>query len=181
MSGVPGPRGDTPAAVLLPLYRGERGEPRLILIERTDHGRHGGQIALPGGKYEPGDDGMRGTAVRETCEELGIAEDDLDVLAELPATATRSTRYLVSPFVARLRRVPATWRPQEREVASVLDVAVADLAEPAARDEEEMSFPRWNYRERVPVIRVAGHTIWGLTLRILEPVLPRVLAGEFEL
>jgi len=26
---------------------------------------------------------------------------------------------------------------------------------------------------------VEGHLLWGLTLRILEPVLPRALAGEW--
>jgi 8-oxo-dGTP pyrophosphatase MutT (NUDIX family) len=169
----------TPAAVLLPFYRDPSGELRLILIERTRHGRHGGQIALPGGKYEAADTSLRVTAVRETCEELGLRPDDLEVVSELPPLRTRATGYQVWPFVARLRRVPDVWRPGEAEVASVLDVRVVELADTASRGVEEMEFAAWNGRERVPVRRIGGYTVWGLTLRILEPVLPRALAGEY--
>lgn len=174
-------REPTPAAVLLPFYRDQARVLRLILIERTRYGQHGGQIALPGGKHEPTDESLRATAVRETCEELGLSSDDLEVVAELAPLRTRSTGYQVWPFVGRLRRVPKVWRPGEAEVASVLDVRVDELADPAIRDVEEMEFAAWNVRQRVPVRRIAGHTVWGLTLRILEPVLPRALAGTYPI
>lgn len=165
----------------MPFYRDTTGAPRLILIERTPHGRHGGQISLPGGKHEPSDATMRATAIRETCEELGLEPDALEVLDELPSTATRSTGYRVWPFVGRLRHLPDHWEPDQREVARVLDLAVADLIDPTAHGIQEMSFAQWNTTMTVPVWRVAGHTIWGLTLRVLEPVLPRVLAGEYPI
>lgn len=171
----------TPAAVLMPFYLDADGAPRIVLIERTPHGRHGGQIALPGGKWEPVDATMRDTAIRETCEELGVTSDTLEVLDELPALQTRSTGFLVWPFVGRLRAVPPQWRPQEREVASVLDLAVTDLLDPAVRDEENMHFPTWKVHMRVPVWRIPDHIIWGLTLRILEPVLPRIMAGDYPI
>lgn len=178
---MPLARGPTPAAVLLPFYRDVAGALRLILIERTRHGRHGGQIALPGGKREATDSTLRTTAVRETCEELGLAPYDLEVVGELEPVRTRSTGYQVWPFIGRLCRVPAIWRPGEAEVASVLDVGVRELADPAIRGFAEMEFASWKVRERVPVRRIGGHLVWGLTLRILEPVLPRALAGEFPL
>ncbi|WP_169748012.1 NUDIX hydrolase [Pseudonocardia acaciae] len=177
---VRGARTVRTAAVLIPFYRDEGGALRMVLIERTPHGVHGGQVALPGGKHEPHDRDMRATAVRETCEELGLTPGDLDVLAELPAVRTRSTGYLVWPFVARLRSVPARWRPAEREVADVLDVDVAEVAAPSARAEQEMHFASWDTTLRVPVRRIGRHVLWGLTLRILEPVLPRALAGEYQ-
>lgn len=169
----------TRAAVLLPFYRGQGGEPRLILIERGPHGTHGGQIALPGGKHEITDATMRDTAVRETCEELGIEARTFEVLDELPTLRTRSTGFQVWPFVGRLLTVPTHWQPRPGEVARVLDLAVADLADPDLHGTEEMEFTSWNTRITVPVWRVGGYPIWGLTLRILEPVLPRVLAGEW--
>lgn len=166
------------AAVLLPLYRGPAGEPRLILIQRTPRGRHAGQIALPGGNQEPSDPSMRDTALRETREELGLpAEEPIDVLEELPVTQTYSTGYLVWPFIGRLHGVPERWRPQQSEVAEVLDFAVAEVADPATVGSQRIAVPQ--FRGEVPVRRVGGYTIWGLTLRILEPVLPRALAGEF--
>jgi 8-oxo-dGTP pyrophosphatase MutT (NUDIX family) len=168
----------TAAAVLLPFYRDDSGALRLILIERTPYGRHGGQIALPGGKREPADETMRDTAVRETCEELGLAPADLEVLHGLAPLRTRSTGFEVWPFIGRLRRVPTRWRPGEAEVASVLDVRVTELIDPATAGEQDMEFAD-QVRHRVPVRRVGGHTVWGLTLRILEPVLPLALAGEY--
>jgi 8-oxo-dGTP pyrophosphatase MutT (NUDIX family) len=165
----------------MPFYRDDSGAARLVLIERTPYGRHGGQISLPGGKHEPSDPTMRDTAIRETCEELGLEPDVLEVLDELPSTETRSTGFRVWPFVGRLLRQPNGWEPDEREVAQVLDLAVADLVDPAARGTQEMRFAEWNTTLTVPVWRVGGHLIWGLTLRILEPVLPRVLAGEYPI
>lgn len=166
------------AAVLLPFYRGSAGELRLILIRRTARGRHGGQIALPGGNREPSDPSMRDTALRETREELGLpAEEPIDVLEDLPVTRTQSTGYLVWPFVGRLYGVPQRWMPQASEVAEVLDFAVRDIANPATVGSQRIEVAQ--FRGDVPVRRVGGYPIWGLTLRILEPVLPRALAGEF--
>lgn len=169
------------AAVTLPFYRGASGELRLIMIKRSARGRSGGQIALPGGHREPSDADLAATAVRETCEELGITADTVHIVAELPPAQPR-TRFLpVRPFVARLTAVPATWHPQESEVAAVLDVDVAELADPANLDEELMSFVAWPEPQVVPVRRIGAHAVWGLTLRILEPVLPRALAGDYPI
>ncbi|WP_245607307.1 NUDIX hydrolase [Pseudonocardia spinosispora] len=169
----------TPAAVFIPFHRTPAGELRVVLIKRTPFGAHGGEIALPGGKYEPEDADMRDTAVRETCEELGLEPDVLTVLEDLPPLETFSTGFKVWPFVGRLHQVPDRWQPQQREVEQVLDLAVEDLVDPAARGTQEMDLGRWGRAVQVPVWRVEGHVIWGLTLRILEPVLPRALDGEY--
>jgi hypothetical protein len=42
-----------------------------------------------------------------------------------------------------------------------------------------MSFPAWPGPRTVPVRYVEGQLLWGLTLRILDPVLPRALAGDW--
>jgi hypothetical protein len=51
------------AAVLVPLYRDDGGELRVVLVRRADYGVHGGQIAFPGGKREPGDRTLVDTAL----------------------------------------------------------------------------------------------------------------------
>ena len=168
------------AAVLVPLHRGPDGELRVVLIERTAHGRHGGQLALPGGRREPGDRSPRETAIRETVEELGIPAASIVAVEDLPPVPTMTTDYLVTPVVGRLLSTPAVWRPQPSEVASVLDVPVAALADPAASGEQLMRLPRWPDPVAVPVIRLGDHQVWGLTLRILQPLLARAMAGEFD-
>jgi 8-oxo-dGTP pyrophosphatase MutT (NUDIX family) len=171
---------ETEAAVLVPLHRDADGRRRVVLIERTARGRHGGQIAFPGGHREPVDRTMRDTAVRETVEELGIPESTIEALLELDPVATRTTGIVVTPVVGRLRAVPPIWHPQESEVASVLDVPVDELADPAAAGEEAMTFSGWAQPVTLPVLRLERHLVWGLTLRILQPLLPRILAGEFD-
>ncbi|QGT99408.1 putative nudix hydrolase YeaB [Candidatus Syntrophocurvum alkaliphilum] len=51
-----------------------------------------GEICFPGGGIEPVDNTPLDTAIRETCEELNIYEDDIEVLLQLD--------YEVSPFNA---------------------------------------------------------------------------------
>jgi 8-oxo-dGTP pyrophosphatase MutT (NUDIX family) len=171
------------AAVLIPFYRDGEGQLRVVLLRRTSRGRHAGQIAFPGGNREPGDASMRATAVREAREELGLAAAQIEILDALPAARTATSGYLVWPFVARLHGVSGSyaWRPQPSEVAEVLDVPVAELASPDAAGTQEMSFPSWPAPRIVPVRYLRGHLVWGLTLRILDPVMPRALAGDWSL
>ena len=55
---------DPRAAVLAPVYRDGDGELRIVLIVRTDHGHHGGQLAFPGGRVDADDESHVATAHR---------------------------------------------------------------------------------------------------------------------
>jgi 8-oxo-dGTP pyrophosphatase MutT (NUDIX family) len=167
------------AAVLIPVYRDGSGGLRILLIRRSEHGRHGGQLALPGGNREPGDESLRATALREAAEEIGLPTDEVEVLAELPPVETRSTGFRITPFIGRLAAPDTRWRLHADEVAAVVEVAVEDLADPASRAEEPMSFPGWEQPRPMPVVAVGEDRLWGVTLRILDPVVPRLLAGEW--
>lgn len=170
----------TEAAVLVPVHRDASGALRIVLVVRTEHGVHGGQIALPGGRPQPGDANLRATALRESEEEVGLLPDEVEVLGELEKVNT-TTGYLVTPFLARLRALPQTWRRQEREIAEVLVVDAMDLVSPDLRGEEDWYFERWGRTRRVQFIRIGEHKLWGATFRILDPLLPRLLAGEWAL
>src|SRR5262249_56450281 len=77
------------AAVLVPVFRDVGGRLRIVLIVRTDHGLHGGQLAVPGGKHDAGDESLLATALREAREEIGV--EQVDVLAELPTVRSGPT------------------------------------------------------------------------------------------
>ena len=66
--------GSRAAAVLVPLFE-EDGEAYVVLIKRPDWmPSHRGEIAFPGGKFEPGVDAdLRAAALREAHEEIGLA------------------------------------------------------------------------------------------------------------
>jgi 8-oxo-dGTP pyrophosphatase MutT (NUDIX family) len=168
------------AAVLAPVFRDGAGVLRILLLLRTDRGIHGGQLGLPGGRPEPVDGGsFLATALREAEEEVGLMPSQVEVLAALDPLETMATGFRVYPF---LGVVPADveWRLQPDEVARLLTPAVEGLGE--ATERRRLSF-RSSYFERsieVEGIEVEGHVLWGMTLRLLDGLVPRLLAGEWN-
>jgi 8-oxo-dGTP pyrophosphatase MutT (NUDIX family) len=167
------------AAILIPVYRAKSGELHIVMVLRNAGGVHGGQVAFPGGKHDPEDETMLDTALREAREELGLIVGPGDVLAELPMTQTRTTGYRVFPYLARIA-VPESWRIAEREIAEIIDVGLNDLTRPGAHDRMIERFPTWRKAERVSFYRVGSHRLWGLSYRILHPIIPRLVAGEWN-
>jgi 8-oxo-dGTP pyrophosphatase MutT (NUDIX family) len=153
---------------------------RVVLVLRTGGGVHGGQIAFPGGKRDSGDSSLTATALREAHEEIGLDPADVAVLGALPAVDTITTGFRIHPFLGRASPPPA-WRPAPREVAEIMELAVSELLDPAAHGEEVWSFPEWPEPQKIRFFRVGEHKLWGATYRILHPLLPRMLSGEWEL
>jgi 8-oxo-dGTP pyrophosphatase MutT (NUDIX family) len=170
----------TDAAVVIPVYRSQDGELHIVMVLRNPGGVHGGQIAFPGGKHDPTDETMLDTALREVREELGLSVTKQDVLAELPMEQTRTTGYRVFPYLARIS-IPGRWQIAEREIAEVVDVKVRDLARPESQDRMIGRFPTWKKSEAVSFYKVGEHRLWGLSYRILQPVIPRLVAGEWDI
>jgi NUDIX domain len=171
----------TPAAVLVPLFRDDEGELRLVLVVRGALGRHGHQLSLPGGKHEPGDASLLETALRETEEEIGLARDQVEVIAALPPIDTRTTGFRVHPYLARIHP-PDRWRLAQGEITAIITPRVRTLADSSLRRERLLSFPSWPKPSRVLSLELEdGHLLWGLTLRLLEPLLPQLLNDEFAL
>jgi 8-oxo-dGTP pyrophosphatase MutT (NUDIX family) len=167
------------AAVLVPVFRDATGELRIVLIVRSDHGLHGGQLALPGGKADADDESLLATALREAEEEIGLSPAEVDVIAELASVHSGPTRFEVHPFLAR---IPADvrWRPSEAEVVDVLTPRVTDLGRADARRELLFTSARFPGGLLVDGIPVGDRVLWGMTLRLLDDVVPRLLAGEWD-
>ena len=168
------------SAVLIPVFRNAAGEAALVLVRRGDFGVHGGQLAFPGGKRDPTDASLLATALRETEEEIGLPASDIAVLAALPPIQTRTTGFHITPFLARIVP-PATWRFAQPEIAEVLEVPLRHLADPANAGQELWDFPGHPTPELISFWRIGPHHLWGATHRMPRPLLPRLLAGEWEL
>lgn len=161
------------AAVLVPLTGGAAG-PRVLLVRRsaTLH-LHGGQIAFPGGTWEPTDADLLATALREAEEEISLRRADVEVLGALSDAVTATSRFCIRPFVAWVR--PGTeLAPHPAEVEAILPVSLALLREPANFREEQWeregrTFPVYFYRAGTEVI-------WGATARILRELLDLLFA-----
>jgi 8-oxo-dGTP pyrophosphatase MutT (NUDIX family) len=167
------------AAVLAPVFRDAGGVLRTLLVVRSDRGRHGGQLGFPGGKPEPSDPDLLATALREAHEEVGLDPSTVVVLGELDPLDTRATGFRVHTFVGR---APAdtTWTLRAGEIVGVLTPPVELLGDPARR--ELLPFTSRQFPDGLLVegVDVDGHVLWGMTLRLLNDLVPRLLAGEFD-
>ena len=118
-----------PAAVLVPLVMRE-GELTVLLTQRTEHlSSHAGQVAFPGGRIDPDDDGPVAAALRETEEETGISAEFVEPVGFLDTYLT-GTSYRVIPVVGLLRPGFAVI-PHAEEVSAVFEVPLRFLMNPA--------------------------------------------------
>jgi 8-oxo-dGTP pyrophosphatase MutT (NUDIX family) len=162
------------AAVALILRKGDAGA-ELLTIHRSE--REGdpwsGHMAFPGGRQQAEDPDLFATAARETFEEVGIdlqaVGEHLGGLDDLRAVSGgRRLDLVITPFVCSLN-APVDPVVDPREVQSAIWVPVSVLREPETigvyRYEiggSAMDYEAFLYR---------GHTIWGLTYRILRQFL----------
>ena len=65
------------------------------------------------------------------------------------------------------------------EVADVVTPAVEELWDPALRRERLFTSARWPEGLLVDGIPVGDRVLWGMTLRLLDDLVPRLLAGEW--
>ena len=169
------------SAVLVPVYRNGDGRLNILIVLRTNYGIHGGQLAFPGGKFGDGDATMLDTALRETREEVGIQESSVQVLAQLPVVDTVTTGFRIYPFLGRVERPDGDWWFEPREVAEVIEVDVEDLARPQVHGESVEKFDLLPEPIRISYYNVGPHRLWGASYRIVTPLLPRLLAGEWDI
>jgi 8-oxo-dGTP pyrophosphatase MutT (NUDIX family) len=161
--------GKVDAAVLIPLFE-RSGEPVAVLTERrADMRRHAGEISFPGGRQDGPSEDLRTTALREAEEEIGLSREDVELVGALPPVGTFVTGYRIHPFVGVIAAGHA-WRPQEMEVARVLELSLADLE----RGHEMRRLVRRGVPIKTPTYTVGEHMVWGATARILQELLRRL-------
>jgi 8-oxo-dGTP pyrophosphatase MutT (NUDIX family) len=159
--------GKTDAAVLVALY----GDTLTTVLteRRADLRRHAGEISFPGGRQDEPDEDLRLTALREAEEEIGLPPGDVELVGALPPVGTFVTGYTIYPFVGRIE--PGhEWRPQETEVARVLEFTLRDLA----AGHEMKRLIRRGVPVKTPTYTVDGHLVWGATARIVQSLLERL-------
>lgn len=156
-----------PAAVLLLVVEAP-AHPHILLIQRAAALRHhGGQMALPGGAWEPQDGTLWHTALREAGEEVGLDPSAVTRVGPLTPIVIGVSGYTAVPWVGVAPRRPAVY-PDAREVAGLHWVAVADLGSSA----RAVSRTRSSGQEGVwPEFHLAAGRVWGATAFMLDEFL----------
>jgi 8-oxo-dGTP pyrophosphatase MutT (NUDIX family) len=160
----------TPAAVLIGRVEREQGL-TVLLTRRSDTLRsHTGQVALPGGRQDPGERPWE-TALREAREEVGL-EPDFVRLAGLSTPYQTGSGYLITPVVGFVR--PGfTLIANPGEVADIFETPFGFLMDPANYEEKEARLPSGEARRFYATTHEERY-IWGATAGILRALYERL-------
>lgn len=157
------------AAVLIAVT--DRPDPGVILtLRQANLRRHPGQIAFPGGRIDPEDDGPVAAALREAEEEIGLDPACVAVAGMLGGYRAGSG-YAITPVVGVVPPdLPLV--PHEAEVAAVFEVPLAFLLDPANHVERTADFG--GRSRRFHEIVWADRRIWGITAALIVNFAARV-------
>lgn len=160
----------TPAAVLVGLVDRPDGY-SVILTRRADTlRRHTGQVALPGGRCDPGETPWE-TALREAHEEIGL-EPEFVTLAGLSTPYRTGTGFHVTPVVGFIS--PGfTLVANPDEVADIFETPFGFLMDPANFEAREGRTPAGDVR-RFYAATWEDHLIWGATAGMLRALYDRL-------
>lgn len=128
-------------------------------------------MGLPGGRREPGDAHLLATAIRETEEEVGLDLSRAELLGALDdqvPTTPLLPPIIVRPHVFLLGSVPDQLR-LSGEVQYVRWAALGELRRPEVY--RPFSFEHQGVRITRPGYHLGGDVVWGMTERILTPLL----------
>ena len=115
----------TLAAVAIVVLNERRNPCIPLLLRSPDLSRHAGQMALPGGKVNPGE--LAGDAsLRELREELGLHASADAIVGSLDDYETRSG-FTITPVVVWSDAGAADLEPARGEVARVFLITLAEL------------------------------------------------------
>ncbi len=155
------------AAVLVPLFKKEGGC-HLLFTKRTDQVKHHkGEISFPGGMFDEEDRQLKKTALREAFEEIGLKEDDVQILGTLDDIVT-VTEFIVTPFVG-VFPYPYSFDVSPIECAELIEVPLSTLLDPGCFGEKEILHSEG--KRIVEAYQYGQYSIWGATAKILRQFL----------
>ena len=158
-----------PAAVMVLLAR--YPEPAVLLIHRPDTlTHHAGQIACPGGSFDPRfDHSLWDAACRETEEEVGIQVPQDAFAGFLDSVHIGVTGYTLLPAVAVID-APLAVHPNPDEVAAYQWVSLREMR--TVRKMSRIMAAGVTYR--MPEFPLAWGRLWGATARVMDQLLGHV-------
>jgi 8-oxo-dGTP pyrophosphatase MutT (NUDIX family) len=158
------------AAVLVPLVEHEGGLTALLTLRTPYLAVHAGQVAFPGGKIEPSDEGPAAAALREAQEEVGLDPAAVSVLGYLDRYLT-GTGYRITPVIGRVAPNPVL-ALNPSEVQEAFEVPLAFLMDPKNHNRGSRTFMgRERHFYEMPF---EGRYIWGITAGIIRGLYERM-------
>ena len=153
------------ASVLIPITRHKPGKnSEIVLTVRSENlNNHPGQISLPGGSEEAIDSDVVATALRESEEEIGLAQGDVEVIGRLGDMALPSG-FQITPIVG-LIEPDLDYVPCPIEVAEIFHAPLSLLINPDSYKSTSMTYD--NQSRKILELQFERFRIWGATAAIL--------------
>ena len=156
------------AAILALFYPNQNNEVTLLLTKRANYnGTHSGQISFPGGKVEQSDLNLKQTALRETYEEVGIIDEDIEVIREFTEVYIPPSNFLVTPFIGIIYNKPVF--KVNSEVAKIIEVPFSKLIDETSIGSIKIT-NSYMKETSVPCFKIDDSIIWGATAMILSEI-----------
>ena len=157
------------AGVMAVFYPDSENITRLVLILRkTYKGVHSNQVGFPGGRVEHTDRDLEDTALRETEEEVGIPQNEIEVVKKLSRLYIPPSNFWVQPYLGLMMATPKMIA-QESEVEEILEVKLSDFLNDDNVITEILS-TSYATEIEVPAYRLNGHVVWGATGMMLSEI-----------
>lgn len=153
------------AVMMLAYPKGD--DAHMVLIKRNTYpGIHSAQISFPGGKAEPEDKDYMATALRETFEEIGIAQSEIEVVMPFSEIYIPPSNFLVFPFLGIMAAEPV-FIPSPQEVADIIEMPVSVFLDDSTITQMPMQ-TSYSQHIMVPAFMIGGNVVWGATAMILS-------------
>jgi 8-oxo-dGTP pyrophosphatase MutT (NUDIX family) len=148
----------------------------LLLARAATLRSHPGQVAFPGGRLDPGDDGAVGAALREAQEETGLDPSGVDVLGALPDVVLEYSMHLVTPVLGWWSTPSPIRVVDEAESSAVFRAPVGDLLDPANRGSTVIRRDGAEWRGPGFLVHheTGEHLVWGFTGMLLNGLFDRL-------
>ncbi len=149
------------SAVMVSLFY-TNGVLNTLVIQRSPHGNHAGQIAFPGGAVEPEDSSLEDTAIREFREEVG-AQIDSTISALTPIYIPVSN-YRLTPYIGIIEDPNPSFSRQVSEVEKLISIPISEVmkmelvSKSVIVKKQKMNAKGYQYKD---------HFIWGASAMVM--------------
>lgn len=167
------------SAVLIPI-KSTSSSYNIIITERSSKLKHHkGEMSFPGGRFDSIiDKTLQDTAIRETFEEIGINQDDVEIIGRLDDLPTL-TGFIIRPYVGLLKNNnKLKFKINYNEVVELVEIPIEYITQnnlfyeiPFPKDPANWTMLCFNYED--------PHTnhkfkIWGATAHMLQEFLKKL-------
>ncbi|MEC7784932.1 MAG: CoA pyrophosphatase [Bacteroidota bacterium] len=157
------------AGVMAVFYPNTKGETTLVLILRkTYKGVHSNQVGFPGGKAETFDESIKHTALRETEEEVGLPQNEINVVKKLTKLYIPPSNFWVQPFIGYVEQTPV-FTKEDAEVEAILEVPLEEFLADKSVITQRIDTSYGTMLD-VPAFYLSEHVVWGATAMMLSEV-----------